>query len=324
MTTPDFQQEDDQFETWELHPEPADRNVRLDRFIASRIDHVSRTWIQRLIESGQVTVDGIERSQTFKMTPGQTVLVSIPPVEDDELEAENIPLEVVHEEADLAVINKPAGMVVHPAPGHRNGTLVNALLWRYPDITMSGTNRPGIVHRLDRDTSGLIVVARTDRGRLALLDQWATRSVVKEYLAIATGVPSEPVFRIDVPIGRDPKQRNKMAAIASGKSAQSTVELIEDMHQASLLQVAIDTGRTHQIRVHLSHAGYPIVGDRVYNRTHGRFGGEGSIAERQMLHAFRLAFDNPAGDRIDLSAPLPGDMEAVLAQARLSKPDTDD
>jgi 23S rRNA pseudouridine1911/1915/1917 synthase len=313
-------QEEEQFETFELRPTPEDRNVRLDRFIATRIDHVSRTWIQRLIESGQVTVDGFERSQTFKMTPGQIVLVNIPPTEDDELEAENIPLDVIYEEPDLAVINKPAGMVVHPAPGHRSGTLVNALLYRYPDIAMSGTNRPGIVHRLDRETSGLIVVARTDRGRLKLLEQWADRSVIKEYLAIATGVPSETPFRIDVPIGRDPKQRNKMAALATGKTARSTVDLVEDLKQISLLAVTIETGRTHQIRVHLAHAGFPVVGDRVYNRKTGRYGGEGSIAERQMLHAFRLAFDSPSGEHLDLSVPLPGDMDAVLAMARNESP----
>ena len=287
--------EDDGSEIFELRPTLQDRNIRLDRFIATHLANVSRTFIQRLIESGNVTVDGYLRSQTFKMTPGQLVLVSLPPIEDDELEAENIPLEIVYENPDVLVVNKAAGMVVHPAPGHRSGTLVNALLAYDPGISMAGTNRPGIVHRLDRDTSGLIVVARTDRGRLALLDQWAIRSVTKEYLAIATGVPTEPLFNVDVPIARDPQQRNRMAAIRGGKEARSTVELVEDLKVVSLLSVAIETGRTHQIRVHLAHAGYPIVGDRVYNRITGRWGGNGSVAERQMLHAFRLAFDTPEG-----------------------------
>ncbi|HRA48156.1 MAG TPA: RluA family pseudouridine synthase [Thermomicrobiales bacterium] len=308
--------DDDGSETFQLFPTADDRNLRLDKFIAAHIDHVSRTWIQRLIDAGNVTVDGFERSQTFKMTPGQVVLVTLPPLADDELEAENIPLEVVYQNDDMLVINKPAGMVVHPAPGHRNGTLVNALLHLDPRIAMSGTNRPGIVHRLDRETSGLIVVARTDRGRLTLLEQWADRSVTKEYLAITTGVPSDQTFRVDVPIGRDPKQRNKMAAISTGKAARSTVQVVEDLEQVALVSVLIETGRTHQIRVHLANAGYPIVGDRVYNRKHGRYGGEGSLAERQMLHAFRLAFSTPEGERIDLSVPLPADMAAILATAR--------
>ncbi len=187
-----------------LHPTPEDRNVRLDKYLATNIPAMSRSWLQRLIDDGQVKVDGYVRGRTFKMTPGQVVTLYLPPIEDDELVAEDIPLTVVYEDADIIVLDKIAGMVVHPAPGHRSGTLVNALLFHYPDMSMAGSRRPGIVHRLDRETSGLIAVGRTDAGRTTLLEQWADRSVVKQYLTILRGAPSEDVFDIDVPIGRDP------------------------------------------------------------------------------------------------------------------------
>jgi 23S rRNA pseudouridine1911/1915/1917 synthase len=272
---------------------------------------MSRSWLQRLIDEGQVLVDGRLRSRTFKVTPGEVIVVSIPPAMADELEPEEIPLDVVYDDTDIIAINKPAGLVVHPAPGHKSGTLVNALLHYAPDISMAGSQRPGIVHRLDRDTSGLIVVGRTDAGRLSLLGQWADRSVIKEYQAIIRGVPEEAEFAVDAPIGRDPSQRKRMAVIASGKSAQTHV-LVDDTTQgASFVSVRIATGRTHQIRVHLAYAGYPIVGDRVYNRFAGLTGGDSPIADRQMLHAARLAFRTVSGDLIDLRAPLPADMEAT-------------
>jgi 23S rRNA pseudouridine1911/1915/1917 synthase len=297
-----------------LFPEPSERNERLDKFVAARIPAMSRGWSQRLIESGNVLVDGRVRSQTFKVTPGEIIEVTLPPVEVDELQPENIPLTVLYEDGDIIVINKPAGMVVHPAPGHRSGTLVNALLHYAPDVAMAGTQRPGIVHRLDRDTSGLIVVARTDAGRLILLEQWAQRSVTKEYIAIVRGVPGETHFSIDAPIARDPRQRNRMAVVSNGKTAQSHVVIQESGEVASLANITIATGRTHQIRVHLAYAGFPVVGDRVYNRFSGTSGGESPVADRQMLHAGHLVFNNVAGDVIDLQAPLPADMIAAWAQ----------
>jgi 23S rRNA pseudouridine1911/1915/1917 synthase len=298
-------------ETLTLYPEREEKNTRLDKFVASHAPGMSRSWLQRLIDDGNVLVDGQVRGRTFKVTPGQVIEVSIPPVEPDELVAEAIPLEVVYEDADIVAINKPAGMVVHPAPGHRSGTLVNALLHYAPDISMAGSQRPGIVHRLDRDTSGLIVVGRTDAGRLALLEQWADRSVVKEYQAIIRGVPEDAEFAIDAPIGRDPAQRKRMTVIQSGKSAQSHVTVRERASQSSLVDVQIATGRTHQIRVHLAYAGYPIVGDRVYNRFGGSTGGQSPVADRQMLHAGRLVIRNVAGEIIDLQVPMPGDMQAA-------------
>jgi 23S rRNA pseudouridine1911/1915/1917 synthase len=203
-------------------------------------------------------------------------------------------------------------MVVHPAPGHTTGTLVNAVLHHSPDVAMAGSHRPGIVHRLDRDTSGLIVVAKTDPGRMSLLGQWADRSVVKEYLAVARGTPDDDAFVIDAPIGRDPKQRNRMAVVPSGKAAVSRVTVQERFASAFLARVHIDTGRTHQIRVHLAYAGHPIVGDHVYNRSRGLGGGETSLTERQLLHAHRLTITLPSGERRQFEAPLPGDFEHAL------------
>ncbi len=298
-------------ETLTLFPEREEKDTRLDKFVASHIPDMSRSWLQRLIDDGNVLVDGQVRSRTFKVTPGQIIEVTVPPVEADELLAEEIPLDVVYEDEHIIAINKAAGMVVHPAPGHRSGTLVNALLHYAPDISMAGSQRPGIVHRLDRDTSGLIVIGRTDAGRLALLEQWAERTVVKEYEAIVRGVPADQEFAIDAPIGRDPTQRKRMAVIQSGKDAQSFVTVRESAQIASFVDVRIETGRTHQIRVHLAYAGFPIVGDRVYNRFGGSTGGHSPIADRQMLHAARLVFRTVVGDVIDMRAPLPVDMQAA-------------
>jgi 23S rRNA pseudouridine1911/1915/1917 synthase len=297
-----------------LYPEPAEKNTRLDKYLATHIPAMSRAWLQRLIDDGRVLVDGRVRSRTFKVTPGEVIEVEIPPVEPDELEPEDIPLDVLYEDPDIIAINKSAGMVVHPAPGHRSGTLVNALLHYAPDVAMAGSQRPGIVHRLDRDTSGVIVVARTDAARLALLEQWASRSVTKEYRAIIRGVPEETEFIVDAPIGRDPKQRKRMTVIANGKQAQSHVHVLESAQIASVVEVTIATGRTHQIRVHLTYAGYPIVGDRVYNRFAGSAGGESPVADRQMLHAARLVIRNVAGEVIDLRAPVPADMDVAWRQ----------
>ena len=294
-----------------LHPEPSERNSRLDKFVASRIPDMSRSWLQRVIDDGRVLVDGQVRSRTFKVTPGQEIVVSVPPVAEVELAPEDIPLNIVYEDADIIVINKRAGMVVHPAPGHRTGTLVNALLHYAPDVSMAGSQRPGIVHRLDRDTSGLIVVGRTDAGRMALLEQWADGSVVKEYQAIIRGVPEVAEFAIDAPIGRDPTLRKRMAVVPTGKSAQTHVAIRETAQSASLADVIIATGRTHQIRVHLAYAGYPIVGDRVYNRFGRMAGGQSPVADRQMLHAGRLVIRNVAGEHLDLRAPLPEDLQAA-------------
>ena len=299
-----------------LHPAAEEKNLRLDKFIATHVPNLSRGHVQRLIEDGLVTVDSVVRRQKFKVTPGEVVRVQIPPVAEDELEPEAIPLEIVYEDDHVLVIDKAAGMVVHPAPGHTSGTLVNAVLHHAPEVAMAGSHRPGIVHRLDRDTSGLIVVAKTDAGRLSLLEQWAARTVIKEYQAVASGQPEVDEFVIDAPIGRDPKQRNRMAVVPSGKSALSRVTVAERFGGAFRAQVLIDTGRTHQIRVHFAYAGYPVVGDHVYNRARGLTGGESDLTERQLLHAWRLTLDLNTGERRRFEAPIPPDFERAVGSLR--------
>ncbi len=299
-----------------LHPTVPERNLRLDKFIAGNLSTLSRSYIQQLIAEEQVSVDGRIRAQTFKVTPGQVIQLLVPPPVDDVLQPEDIPLEIVYEDADLLVVDKRPGMVVHPAPGHATGTLANAILHHVPEVVMAGSHRPGIVHRLDKDTSGLIVVAKTERGRLSLLSQWAERSVEKRYLALAYGVVQSDEAGIDLPIGRDPAQRNRMAVNEHGREARSRLTVKERFEDATFVEVAIETGRTHQIRVHLAYIGHPVVGDAVYNRYKGRAGGVRSIAARQMLHAAALTFDTPDGERLALTAPLPPDMAASLATFR--------
>ena len=299
-----------------LHPTPDDRNQRLDKFIASQLATLSRSYIQQLIDEGQVKVDGYQRQQTFKMTPGQVVTIDVPPPVNDTLEPEEIPLNIVYESEDLLVINKPAGMVVHPAPGHARGTLANAVLFYVPEVVMAGSHRPGIVHRLDKDTSGLIVVAKTERGRLSLVSQWAAHTVEKQYRALVHEQVGDEEATIAVPIGRDPVQRNRMAVLDRGRSAVSRIRVAEQFSDATALDVMIETGRTHQIRVHLAYIGHPVIGDGVYNRFRGRTGGASPIAPRQMLHAAFLAFDTPDGERLELHAPIPDDMNRAAEALR--------
>src|ERR671910_36927 len=268
----------------ELHPTRDDLGTRLDRYVADQLPDLSRGTVQGLIESGRVRVDGQQRKPKFRMTPGEVVSVEIPSPRIDELLPDPIPLNVVYEDADVIVIDKPAGMVVHPAPGHPRGTLANALLAHVPGISVGGTQRPGIVHRLDKDTSGLIVAAKTDRGRTALVSQWESRSVEKAYLALVSGSVADEEAIIDAPIGRDPKNRQRMAVVRAGRPAVTQFRVVERFPDATLLEVSIETGRTHQIRVHLAFIGHPVVGDQVY----GRARLTGPHLDRQFLHASAL------------------------------------
>jgi 23S rRNA pseudouridine1911/1915/1917 synthase len=300
-----------------LYPVRAEINTRLDRFVAGHLPDLSRGYVQQLIDDGQVLVDGQIRRRTFKVTPGEVVTVSVPPPVIDVLQPEPIPLNVVYEDDDTLVIDKPAGLVAHPAPGHPTGTVANAVLHHVPGIAIAGSNRPGIVHRLDKDTSGLMVIAKSDRGRSSLIRQWNERSVEKGYIALVAGVVVDDHATIDVPVGRDPVQRNRMATIPNGRDAVTHFEVEERFAEATLLDVEIETGRTHQIRVHLAFIGHPVVGDPVYNRKTGPFGGTGAIVPRQFLHARSLAFALPSnGERIELRAPLPADLQRALRQLR--------
>jgi 23S rRNA pseudouridine1911/1915/1917 synthase len=296
----------------ELRPERADLGKRLDRYVADQLPDLSRGTVQALIETGHVLVDGHQRKPKFRMTPGEIVSVEIPPPEIDEILPDAIPLSIVYEDADVIVVDKPAGMVVHPAPGHQRGTLANALLAHVPGISVGGSQRPGIVHRLDKDTSGLIVAAKTDRGRTTLVPQWEDRSVEKTYLALVAGSVTDEEVTIDAPIGRDPKNRQRMAVLRSGRPAVTRFRVVERFPNATLLELSIETGRTHQIRVHLAFIGHPIIGDRLYGRPRA----SDPQLDRQFLHASALSFQLPSGARLRLEAPLPGDLETALEQLR--------
>jgi 23S rRNA pseudouridine1911/1915/1917 synthase len=297
----------------ELRPARDDLGKRLDRYVADQLPDLSRGTVQALIESGRVRVDGQQRKPKFRMTPGEVVSVAIPPPQIDEILPDPIPLTIVYEDPDVVVVDKPAGMVVHPAPGHPRGTLANALLAHVPGIAVGGSQRPGIVHRLDKDTSGLIVAAKTDKGRTALVSQWEDRSVEKTYLALVSGSVADEEATIDAPIGRDPKNRQRMAVLRTGRPAITRFRVIERFPNSTLLELSIETGRTHQIRVHLAFIGHPIVGDPVYGRPRVT----DPQLDRQFLHASALAFQLPSGAALQLEAPLPDDLQVVLEQLRV-------
>ena len=295
---------------------------RLDRFLVSVLADYSRAQIQKLITDGHVTV---QRPPTRTLVPkanlqvheGDQVVVDAPDVSPSPIGAEALPLEILYQDLDLAVLNKPAGMVIHPAAGHGSGTLVNALLHHLTDLSgIGGQLRPGIVHRLDRGTSGLMVIAKHDRAHQELSRQFHDREVEKEYIALVWGVV-QAGRRIDAAIGRDPANRQKMSARA--KHAREAVTRITRAHHLpglTLCQVAIHTGRTHQIRVHLSAIGHAVVGDSLYGGVHRRVAGDIRAVqrlERPFLHAARLAFTHPSEQRrMQFIAPLPADLEAVL------------
>ena len=305
----------------ELRPEREQMSERLDKFVAANLPDLSRSYIQHLIDDGQVRVDGIVRRRTFKMTPGQVVHVAVPRPVLVDLEPEAIPLSIVYEDADVLVIDKPAGMVVHPAPGHPTGTLANAVVAHAPEISIAGSNRPGIVHRLDKDTSGLIVIAKSDRARVSLVQQWNKRTVDKHYIALVAGVVEPDDATIDVPVGRDPVARSRMAAVANGRDAVTRFDVRERFVDTTLLDVQIDTGRTHQIRVHLAFIGHPVVGDEMYNRLGGRTGGGRELVPRQFLHASRLAFALPDGRPVSFNSLLPPDLQSALDVFRAERRD---
>jgi 23S rRNA pseudouridine1911/1915/1917 synthase len=291
-----------------LHPASGDLGARLDRYVADNLPDLSRNTVQALIADGRVLVDGQQHKAKFRITPGEIIAVDLPLPIDDEILPDPIPLDVVYEDADVIVIDKPAGLVVHPAPGHPRGTLANALVAHDPTIAVGGTHRAGIVHRLDKDTSGLIVAAKSDRGRTSLVAQWAEQSVGKQYLALVSGTIEEEEATIDAPIGRDSKNRLRMAVVRSGRPAVTHFRVRERFEDATLLEVSIDTGRTHQIRVHMAFIGHPIVGDPVYG--HGATALPGLT--RQFLHASELAFRLPNGDAVQFVSPLPSDLQQAL------------
>ncbi len=299
---------------------------RLDRFVADRLD-LSRTRAAALIGDGLVTVDGRPGKKSETLEAGMTVEVVVPAAEPVDLVGEDLPIAVVHDDDDLLVVDKAAGMVVHPAPGHRSGTLVNALLFRYPELDgVGGRSRPGIVHRLDRETSGLLVVAKTDKAHRALSDALRARRVKRIYTAASWGHIDESPLEIEGPIGRDPKDRKRMAVVEGGRDALTRVEVVEQWLRADLLRVALKTGRTHQIRVHLAHVGHPVVGDPTYAAGWERgLGGPtrrwvdqlARRCTRQFLHASELVFEHPtSGEVLRFESSLPADLAEAADWAR--------
>lgn len=301
-------------------------NDRLDRYLADRF-HLSRTLIASLIAEGRVRVGGREVKKRHRPVPGEVIEIHVPASPPLTLEAEEIPLELVYEDEEIAVVEKPAGLVVHPAPGHPGGTLVNALLYHLDRLSgVGGDRRPGIVHRLDRETSGLLVVAKTDEAHLALSEALARRRIRRGYVAAAWGHLGEDARTIDRPIARDPRDRKRMAVVEGGKRAVTHLRRLERWHSAELLAVRLETGRTHQIRVHLRSVGHPVVGDRTYapRWERGFVGAGGRWAEelarragRLFLHAAHLAFRHPRTDRaLTFRSKLPEPLASAAAWAR--------
>src|SRR5690348_3152705 len=301
---------------------PENEGARLDVFLTSVVSDHSRSQIQRLIKEGRIRVDGRDAKANQLVKAGQAVTVDIPPAADTELQAEALPLPIVYQDADLIVVDKPAGMVVHPAAGHESGTLVNALLHHVDDLSgIGGEKRPGIVHRLDRGTSGLMVIAKNDAAHHELARQFHDREVDKEYVALVWGVV-QAGRRIDAPIGRDPVNRKKMSAKAR-RSREAVTRIVRAYHinpAVTLAQIAIHTGRTHQIRVHLSAIGHPVVGDPLYGGVHRHVPADVRAVmrlERPFLHAAKLAFKHPSdGRRMEFTSELPEDLQTVLDELR--------
>jgi 23S rRNA pseudouridine1911/1915/1917 synthase len=297
---------------------PSDGDARrVDRFVAD-VSGLSRSYVQKLISEGRLTLDGVSLKANAAVGPGARLELEVPEAIPLEVLAEAIPLTIVYEDADLLIVDKPAGLVVHPAPGHASGTLVNALLGRSGGAEyggIAGVQRPGIVHRLDRDTSGLIMVAKNDLAQASLMAQLKARRVKKTYLALVLGSVAANVGRIEAPIGRDPKHRTRMAVVTDGRPSVTGYRVRERLAGWTLLELDLVTGRTHQIRVHLTAIGHPIAGDPVYGGGTSRKGPDG--LGRLFLHAWRLELAAPGDGRlIRAAAALPPELENVLEGLR--------
>lgn len=293
--------------------------ARLDKFLVACLPEFSRTRLQVMIENGSILVDGQVAHKSGQMiNQGDVVKVHLPRPEPTQLVPEAIPLDIIFENEDLMVVNKPAGMVVHPAAGHNRGTLVHAALAHAPEMVgIGGEKRPGVVHRLDRDTSGLILLAKNDRAHHWLQDQFRLRKTIKIYIALVDGKPPTPSGRIEAPVGRDSVHRKLMAVtgIKKGREAISEYQTLESYRQHTLLEVHPLTGRTHQIRVHLRFIGCPVAGDTVYGHKHATIG-----LNRQFLHAARLSIILPGEAKLrTFEAPLPPELEQVLGKLRTDR-----
>ena len=288
--------------------------VRLDKAISMKDSSISRASVQRMIDEELVLVNGKKSKASYKISVGDTVTIIKEELKEVEIKAEDIPLDVIYEDNDILVVNKQKGLVVHPGNGNPDGTLVNAIMARCKDSLsgIGGEIRPGIVHRIDKDTSGLLIIAKHDKAHINVSEQIKNHEVKKTYIALVRGNVKENEATIDMPIARSTKDRTKMAVSKNGKNAVTHIKVLERFNYYTLLEVNIETGRTHQIRVHMSQIGYPIVGDYVYSNGRNPFGVEG-----QMLHSQKLEFVHPiSGKKMSLEAPLPEYFEEVLKVLR--------
>lgn len=291
---------------------------RLDVFLAGEIEELTRSYIQKLITEGMAAVNGEAARASYRVRAGDLVILQVPEPEGLEVKAEPIPLDIYYEDADVIVVNKPRGMVVHPAEGNYSGTLVNALLYHCRDLSgINGVMRPGIVHRLDKDTSGLIMVAKNDAAHLSLAQQLKDRLVTRRYLALVHGRVKEQAGVVDAPVGRDPRDRKKMAVVEkNAKHAVTNYHVLRRFNDYTYLELKLETGRTHQIRVHMAYIGHPVVGDPKYGPARPHFGLDG-----QFLHAAVLGFKHPrTGEYLEFEAPLPEVLQKILEKLTLEEP----
>lgn len=311
-------------DTFKFEISESEEGERLDFVISERISSVSRTHVSDLIKSGMIKIDGKDKKPGYHVREGEMVTGFLPFPREYSCGPEDIQIDIVFEDKDLVVINKPPGLVVHPAPGHETGTLVNALIARCPDLQgIGGELRPGIVHRLDKDTSGLMIAAKNHLSHMALIEMFKTREIKKKYLSLIVGTPSRDSGIIDLPIGRHPVERKKMSVLSrSGRDAVTLWRLVEGLGCASLVEAEIKTGRTHQIRVHFESLGHPVVGDTVYgvkkNLALKKIVGSTLFPARQMLHSWSLGFKHPvSGQDLEFLAELPSDMMSFIDHVRL-------
>jgi len=292
---------------------------RLDVFLSEQDCGLTRSRIQKLVSEALVKVNGDVSRSSYRLRPGDTVSIEVPPPKEVKVEAEYIPLDIYYEDSDVIVVNKPRGLVVHPAEGNWHGTLVNALLCHCRDLSgINGEIRPGIVHRLDKDTSGLLVAAKNDKAHLELADQLKERRVVRRYLALVHGQIKTEWGKIDAPIGRHPVDRKKMAVVErNSREAVTHYQVLERRANYTLVDLRLETGRTHQIRVHMAYINHPVVGDTRYGPARPHFGLKG-----QFLHAYRLGFTHPrTGEYLEFNAPLPLILEEILNKINIAIPD---
>jgi 23S rRNA pseudouridine1911/1915/1917 synthase len=285
----------------------ADGEARLDKYVCAQHPELSRTRVQKLIAAGNITVNGRPAKPGLRLSPGDEIDITIPPTPPQELKPEAIPLKIIYEDDDLFAVDKPAGLTVHPAPGHPGHTLVNAILAHFPHLADIGDSlRPGVVHRLDKDTSGVMLVAKNSAAQANLSKQFKSHSVTKAYLALVKGKLEPESGIIEADIGRDPRNRKKMAVVAQGREARTEYRVVKYIGNYTLLEIMPETGRTHQIRVHLAAIGFPVVGDKVY-------GVKSKYLVRQFLHASRLGFKLPStGEYVEFESELPEDLQKAL------------